>query len=134
MKSVVMSSLLVCVSLALSGCNAADNSGSLVEVKDVQVSDPIRRNPDTFMTLDVRTPAEYAAGHIEGAINIDINNPDFENQVALLSKDETYLVHCALNVENGRSEKALNIMKDLGFTRLENLVGGYEAWKVNDGS
>ena len=45
--------------------------------------------------LDVRTAKEFAAGHIKGAINIDVNAADFQEKVAKLDKGSTYLVHCA---------------------------------------
>lgn len=77
--------------------------------------------------LDVRTPEEFAAGHIDGAVNINIAAPDFAAQVGKLDKDATYLVHCSKNVENGRSAQALAIMAQLGFTELRNVVGGYAA-------
>src|ERR1051326_6452114 len=41
--------------------------------------------------LDVRTPKEFAAGHIPGATNVDISAPDFEQKLKALSKDKTYL-------------------------------------------
>lgn len=44
--------------------------------------------------IDVRTPAEFASGHLEGAINIDVQSPDFDQQVAQLDPSATYLVYC----------------------------------------
>ena len=53
--------------------------------------------------LDVRTPAEFSAGHIPGAVNLDYNAPDFQAKAAALDKSKTYLVHCAVG---GRSVRA----------------------------
>src|SRR4051812_5963336 len=47
------------------------------------------------VVLDVRTVKEYQAGHIPGAVNIDVNAGDFDKKVAELDKNKTYLVHCA---------------------------------------
>jgi len=44
--------------------------------------------------LDVRTPQEFAQGHINGAINIDWFSDDFNAQVAEIDKDETIYVYC----------------------------------------
>jgi len=67
------------------------------------------------VVLDVRTPAEYAAGHIAGATNIDFRASDFEQKVAGLDKAQPYLVHCAAG---GRSTQSLAVFDRLGFKRL----------------
>jgi rhodanese-related sulfurtransferase len=76
--------------------------------------------------LDVRTPKEFASGHMTGAINIDINAPDFQQKVSALEKDKTYLVHCAAGV---RSARACGQMSRLHFQNLYNLEGGFKAWE-----
>ena len=75
--------------------------------------------------LDVRTPAEFAAGHLAGAINLDVNAPDFQTKAAALDKSRTYLVHCASGV---RSVKACEQLGRLDFPKLYNLSGGFKAW------
>lgn len=78
------------------------------------------------VVLDVRTPTEFAAGHIKGAVNIDFNAADFEKKVAALDKDKTYLVHCAGGV---RSSKACQKMSAIDFKHLFNLETGFKAWE-----
>ena len=80
--------------------------------------------PDVLI-LDVRTPEETAQGKIEGAIEINLNNPSFDQKIQALDKEKTYLVYCA---SGGRSVKSCNKMANLGFNNLYNLVGGYTAW------
>jgi len=75
--------------------------------------------------LDVRTTSEFSAGHIAGALNLDVNAPDFQQKAAALDKSKTYLVHCASGV---RSVKACESLDKLGFLKLYNLTGGYHAW------
>jgi acetyl esterase/lipase len=75
--------------------------------------------------LDVRTPAEFAKGHIAGAINIDVNAADFQAKVGKLDKETTYLVHCA---SGGRSVTACERLTTLSFAKLYNLEGGIRAW------
>jgi rhodanese-related sulfurtransferase/thioredoxin-related protein len=75
--------------------------------------------------LDVRTPAEFSAGHIPGAVNLDFNAPDFQAKAAALDKSKTYLVHCAVG---GRSVRACEKMSRLDFPNLYNLPGGFKAW------
>ena len=80
----------------------------------------------TVVVLDVRTPAEYKQGHLKGAVNVDYNAPDFEQQLARLDKNKPYLVHCAVG---GRSTKSLPVLQKLGFTNVRHLDGGLQAWQ-----
>lgn len=75
--------------------------------------------------LDVRTPAEYADGHIAGAKNIDVQAGDFAQRVAALDKAASYAVYCR---SGNRSQTAVAAMRAAGFTRVFDLVGGITAW------
>ena len=77
--------------------------------------------------LDVRTEDEFNGGHIPGALNIDIyKGQGFIYQVDELDKDKTYFVYC---LAGGRSAQACGIMKQLGFEKVYNLVGGISQWE-----
>lgn len=77
--------------------------------------------------LDVRTADEYKAGHIPGAIQIDVMQPDdFKKKVSSLDKEKRYLIYCR---SGKRSSNAKVVMKQLGFTRLYDLEGGINEWK-----
>lgn len=82
-------------------------------------------DPD-FVILDVRTPGEYAAGHIAGAVLIDYRSPTFEEELGGLSRDATYLVYCR---SGNRSADAVEVMARRGFTRIYELAGGIQAWE-----
>jgi len=75
--------------------------------------------------LDVRTPGEFSAGHIPGAVNLDVTAADFQEKAATLDKRRTYLVHCAVG---GRSVRACEKLNHLDFSSLYNLPGGFKAW------
>jgi rhodanese-related sulfurtransferase/thioredoxin-related protein len=75
--------------------------------------------------LDVRTANEFHAGHIPGAVNLDVTAPDFTQKAGALDKNKTYLVHCASGV---RSERACKQLTQLDFPNLYNLPGGFHAW------
>lgn len=87
------------------------------------------KSPDQaqYTILDVRTDKEWAQGHLRNAVHIDWNAPDFKEQAAKLPKDKPVLVYCAVG---GRSSKAQRTMTGLGFKRVVNLTGGYNAWKA----
>ena len=78
------------------------------------------------MVLDVRTQKEFEEGHIPGAVNLDVNAPDFTEKIAKLDKRQTYLVHCAAG---RRSARACDKMSKLDFPKLYNLEGGFRAWE-----
>jgi rhodanese-related sulfurtransferase len=78
-----------------------------------------------FTIIDVRTPAEYAAGHLPGAINRDLSSPTFKDDIDKLEKNKTYLVYCA---SGARSTAAAQIMQGLGFPQIYNMDGGITAW------
>ncbi len=84
----------------------------------------IEANPKLIL-LDVRTPAEFAEGHLEGAVNIDYQGDSFRLELSNLDKDAQYLVYCRSGV---RASYAVAIMMDLGFTHLDNMAGGYLEW------
>jgi len=80
------------------------------------------------IVLDVRTPDEYAAGHIGSALNINIDGEDFTSRISALDPDRLYVVHCGANIPGGRAERALAKLQKAGFTQLKSLQGGYRAW------
>jgi len=109
--------ILLGTSVLLAGCSST--SGSVQNV-----------SPDQFMSsaaeagtvvVDVRTPGEYAAGHVDGAVNIDVESAAFATQISALPKDTTYAVYCR---SGRRSTLATGQMADAGFTALVNLEGG----------
>lgn len=78
------------------------------------------------VTLDVRTPAEYAGGHLAGARNIDVESADFATQLGQLDPKATYAVYCH---SGNRSKVAMQKMTDAGFTSVKDLAGGIAAWQ-----
>jgi rhodanese-related sulfurtransferase len=85
----------------------------------------LSKEPNTVI-LDVRTPTEYAAGHIKGSIPMSFTAKDFNEKIKQLDRNKTYLVHCASGT---RSAKACGKLDALDFPRVYNLLGGINAWK-----
>lgn len=77
--------------------------------------------------LDVRTPAEFAEGHIEGANLINFYDSDFKDRISELDKSETVYVYCR---SGGRSGNASRVMEELGFQYVVDLSGGITSWKA----
>jgi rhodanese-related sulfurtransferase len=116
-----MRTLLLIATLALAACGTQAQTDRLdapafqerLKAKDVQL-------------VDVRTPEEFATGHLEGAVNIDYVNGDFMAGTAVLDKTKPVLLYCAAG---GRSESALGELKAAGFTQVQDLLGGINGWK-----
>lgn len=80
---------------------------------------PITVGKDTIV-IDVRTPDEYSEGHLDGAVNIDIQSPDFGTILSQLPTDGEYVVYCR---SGNRSAQAVEIMKASGFTNVTDAHG-----------
>jgi rhodanese-related sulfurtransferase len=134
-KTAIALLLSLCVASAAGAADAKDekkpSSAEKKEAKgfnnvDVAEFEKLRTDKKNVV-LDVRTPKEFQAGHIPGAVNIDVNAPDFPEKVAKLEKNKNYLVHCGAGV---RSAKACDKMSHLAFPKLYNLEGGFKAWET----
>ena len=77
--------------------------------------------------LDIRTPDEFAAGHIPGAVNIDFLAEDFAKKLAALDKAKTYVVHCG---GGNRSGKALPTFEQQGLKSVLHLQSGFKGWQA----
>jgi len=78
--------------------------------------------------IDIRTPGEYTGGYIEGAININFFDSDFNAQMAKLNKDKELYIYCR---SGNRSGKAAKRLKNQGFTKIYDLQGGILNWNRN---
>ncbi len=79
------------------------------------------------VVIDVRTPEEFAEGHIEGATLIDINSPTFGDEIDALDRDANYLVYCR---SDNRSGQAVEIMQQIGFEQVWDMDGGIVVWSA----
>jgi rhodanese-related sulfurtransferase len=84
-----------------------------------------RDDPD-FVVLDVRTPKEYEQEHLENAHLLDVKSKDFEDEIEKMDKEKEYFVYCKAGV---RGCKAVDLMKNHGYTKVLNITGGIDKWK-----
>ncbi len=87
------------------------------------IADP----PADLVILDVRTPEEFAEGHVEGAVLLDFYREDFAEQLAALDPDVSYVLYCR---SGNRSGQTRALMSDLGFTDVEDVEGGIVNWQT----
>lgn len=81
---------------------------------------------DSAVILDVRTPEEFADGHLPGALNINWNGDSFEEHVELLDKSRPIYLYCR---SGGRSNSAAVKLRELGFSQVFDMQGGIMAWR-----
>jgi phage shock protein E len=99
-------------------------SGKVVKLTPEQGAALVKDDP-AAVVIDVRTPEEFAQGHIEGARNINLEGATFTTDVGALDKSATYVVYCH---SGNRSGVATKEMVAEGFTRVYDL-GGIQAWQ-----
>ena len=75
----------------------------------------------------MRTPGEYADGHLQNAVNIDWKGNDFDAQVSNLDKSKPVYVYC---LSGGRSKGAANFLKKEGFSEVIEMDGGMMKWRA----
>lgn len=90
---------------ALTSCAGADSAA------------PMDLGPDAVI-IDVRTPAEHAAGHLDGALLLDLAGGELAAALPGLDPDGEYLVYCR---SGNRAGAAIDLMTQAGFTDLTNL-------------
>jgi rhodanese-related sulfurtransferase len=77
--------------------------------------------------IDVRTATEYDSERIQGAININVNDSSFTDEINKLDKARSYFVYCGIGK---RSARAVAIMKKNGFVEVYDLQSGLDEWKL----
>jgi glyoxylase-like metal-dependent hydrolase (beta-lactamase superfamily II)/rhodanese-related sulfurtransferase len=95
---------------------------TLSTVPEVDVAALKDRSPETVL-IDVREPAEYAAGHIPGAINLP--QADLATRLEELPRDQPLVLACLAGV---RSLRAAQFLRQQGFEEVSSLAGGTDAW------
>ena len=126
MKKLILAvASVVSATLFLTACSS-DSAAQKVSPKEFSevIADP------TIVILDVRTPQEFAEGHLANAINIDFQSGNFEQEIASLDKTKTYAVYCR---SGNRSGQAVKVMAKAGFTSMYDMDGGIIDWQAAGG-
>ena len=117
----VAMAVAVVSALGLSACGSSD-TGSSSDTSIVSLELVPAGN-----VIDVRTAAEFAEGHVQGARNLDIQNGDFEAALADLDKSLSYNVYCR---SGNRSATAVAMMRNAGFINVVDLGSKEDAAKT----
>lgn len=117
-----MKYLLILLFVGILSCNQNSNKDEIVSVADLSKVD---FKDEQNVLLDVRTPEEFTQGHIQNAINIDVNSEQFDAEIQKLDKNKTYYVYCQAGT---RSSKASSRLLRNGFKNIVNLKDGYSSY------
>ena len=123
-KAGTVLALLLVLTLAVTG--AAGSAVTNVTVGKAQILMKDRAGKPDFVILDVRTREEFAEGHIDGAVELDIKSRDFEKGLRTLHRNKSYLVYCRTG---NRSRQATIAMEALGFRSILHMNEGIVKWK-----
>jgi rhodanese-related sulfurtransferase len=128
-KSSFSGLLILAGLLVVSLAQANDDVQESVTAIEVNAAKEFVARHENAVIMDVRTPIEYEMSHIPGSVNVNVQDESFQDMVVALDPNKTYIVHCTKNPAGGRSSRALETLKSLGFKHLYSLEGGYVAWK-----
>lgn len=104
--------------ISLAGCSTS----SSVSVTHVDAADFLSQiSSGEVIVLDVRTPEEFNAGHLSGAVNLDVQSGQFETELSKLDKAATYAIYCR---SGRRSTIAAEKMANAGFANIINFNQG----------
>jgi phage shock protein E len=121
MKKAKFVPVLGALVLTLTGCSSSGSASPQLGIEEFAA----KTAEANVVVLDVRTPAEFAEGHLANAINIDFQSGNFESEISALDKNATYAIYCR---SGNRSGQAVKIMANLGFTDLYDMDGGVIDW------
>ncbi len=124
MKSTSLFILTVLITLF----SACSNGQTKTNLTAIEFQEKMATMPDAPV-IDVRTPEEFAGGHIKNAKNINWNDAGFETNISTLDKNKPVFVYC---LSGGRSGKAAAKMRSDGFKEVYELSGGMMQWRGNN--
>ena len=101
---------------------------TIKQLNSVEIQQILSKNKQ-IVILDVRTPQEFASGHLKGALNIDIYKEDFYSRIDKLNKKTSYLIYCRTH---NRSDVTVKYMNQKGFETVFQMMDGFPGWAANN--
>jgi len=114
---------LLFISFLITSCKG-QVSENIETIPPTTFAEKIKATPNAQI-LDVRTPEEYAGQHLSDAQNVNWRGDDFDAKAQKLDKTKPIFVYC---MSGGRSKKAAEKLKELGFSKIYELEGGILKW------
>ncbi|MGE5704766.1 MAG: rhodanese-like domain-containing protein [Clostridia bacterium] len=135
MKGTSIFAAIALTTLLLAGCGASQPESKPISAEEVAKNEKGYKDIDqaqakaliekkSVQIVDVRTPEEFAEGHIEGAQLIPLQ--ELEGRLKELKTDQAYLIVCR---SGNRSAQASELLAKNGFTTIYNMTGGMNEWQ-----
>lgn len=125
LKKLILSTSLI-LSFLVAACQQPSGNGKTInETVSIEQFEKLLSEKTNAQILDVRTPEEFTAGHVQNAMNLNIYDKGFDNALSHLDKTKPVLVYCKAG---SRSGDAAERMKKMGFSEVYNFSGGMLAW------
>jgi len=115
------------IMLALAGCggDSGTSTATIETISPAEAAELLDEAPAGLVVLDVRTPGEFAGGHLADAVNLDYQAVGFAGELGALDRGVPYLLYCRTG---NRSAQVREMMRDLGFAEVYEIAGGTVAW------
>lgn len=113
--------ILIAIALVVTNC---DGQSGVQKLEADNFENKLTTTTDKII-LDVRTPGEFADGHLAESTLINYYDSDFKEQVEKLDKSKPVFVYCKGGV---RSANAAKILAESGFKEVYDLQGGFDSW------
>lgn len=110
--------VVLAVFTILSGC-----AGTYTTISPGEVQERLASGESIYL-LDVRTPGEFDAGHIPGAVLIPVQ--ELESRLSEVPQDTTVIVYC---LTASRSAEAAGVLAGAGYSDVFNMAQGIQAWR-----
>ena len=108
-------------------CAAVGHADETQKIDQAALLKRIEKKDTSMVILDVRTPEEFAAGHIPGAINIPYTHLPVRLSEVADAADKDIVLYCAVGV---RAEQGAERLRENGFSKLLHLDGDMKAWQA----
>jgi len=102
---------------------------SCTQTKSMSITELTPQDVENAVLVDVRTPEEYAEGHLPNAINIDWYDENFMDEFKDIDRNKTIYVYCK---KGGRSASAAEMLNSSGYKNVIDLLGGYDALEAKN--
>ena len=131
MKTILKLSLILFFTISIVACNNKQPSKTTTQFGEINVIPPAEFKEKSLnqTIVDIRTPEEFAEGHIEGAVNINLFDKDFLDQISQFDKSKPIFLYCR---SGNRTSSASKKIADLGFEQVYDLQGGILNWQRNN--
>jgi len=131
MKSILKGTLFIFLAISLIGCNNPKPSKTVTKYGEINVITPaeFKEKSQGQILIDIRTPKEFAEGHLEGAVNINYFDKSFLEQISKFDKSKPIFLYCR---SGSRSSSARKKIANKGFVEVNDLQGGIMNWAKNN--